>query len=81
MKATQGMKAAKDLAGRGFRGLKAARALMKDGVAGAAAQVLGGGGAAVLGDALSSSRAATFMALTGPGRVGIQSMYQDRATG
>jgi uncharacterized protein (AIM24 family) len=80
-KATQGMKAAKDMAGRGFRGLKAARALMKDGVAGAAAQVLGGGGAAVLGEALSSSRAATFMALTGPGRVGIQSMYQDRATG
>ena len=40
-----------------------------------------GGGAAVLGEALSSSRAATFMALTGPGRVGIQSMYQDRATG
>jgi len=55
------------MAGRGFRGLKAARALMKDGVAGAAAQVLGGGGAAVLGDALSSSRAATFMSLTGPG--------------
>ncbi len=80
-KATQGMKAAKDMAGRGFRGLKAARALMKDGVAGAAAQVLGGGGTAVLGDALSSSRAATFMSLTGPGRVGIQSMYQDRATG
>ena len=75
-KATQGMKAAKDIAGRGFRGLKAARALMKDGVAGAAAQVLGGGGTAVLGDALSSSRAATFMSLTGPGRVGIQSMYQ-----
>ena len=33
-KATQGVKAAKDMAGRGFRGLKAARALMKDGVAG-----------------------------------------------
>jgi uncharacterized protein (AIM24 family) len=80
-KATQGMKAAKDMAGRGFRGLKAARALMKEGAAGAAAQILGGGGAAVLGEALSSSRAATFMALTGPGRVGIQSMYLDRATG
>ena len=69
------------MAGRGFRGLKAARALMKDGVSGAVGQVLGGGGAAVLGEALSSSRAATFMALTGPGRVGIQSMYLDRATG
>ena len=80
-KATQGVKAAKDIAGRGFRGLKAARALMKDGVAGVAAQVLGGGGAAALGDALSSSRAAAFMALTGPGRVGIQSMNQDRPTG
>jgi uncharacterized protein (AIM24 family) len=54
---------------------------MKDGVSGAVGQVLGGGGAAVLGEALSSSRAATFMALTGPGRVGIQSMYQDQATG
>ncbi len=75
------VKAAKDMAGRGFRGLKAARALMKDGVSGAVGQVLGGGGAAVLGEALSSSRAATFMALTGPGRVGIQSMYLDRATG
>ena len=80
-KATQGVKAAKDMAGRGFRGLKAARALMKEGVAGAAAQVLSGGGAAVLGDALSSSRAASFMALTGPGRVGIQSMYYDRTDG
>ena len=80
-KAGQGVKAAKDIAGRGFRGLKAARALMKDGVSGAVGQVLGGGGAAVLGEALSSSRAATFMALTGPGRVGIQSMYQDQATG
>ena len=80
-KATQGVKAAKDIAGRGFRGLKAARALMKDGVSGVAAQVLGGGGAAALGDALASSRAAAFMVLTGPGRVGIQSMNQDRPTG
>ena len=54
---------------------------MKDGVSGAVGQVLGGGDAAVLGEALSSSRAATFMALTGPGRVGIQSMYQHREAG
>jgi uncharacterized protein (AIM24 family) len=78
--AGKGVAAAKDLAGRGFRGLKAARALMKEGVAGAAGQLLAGGGAATLATAVSSNRSATLMALTGPGRVGIQSMYQPKAT-
>jgi uncharacterized protein (AIM24 family) len=76
----KGMAAAKDMAGRGFRGLKAARALMKEGVAGAAGQLLAGGGGATLANAVSSSRSATLMALTGPGRVGIQSMYQHKPT-
>jgi uncharacterized protein (AIM24 family) len=79
-KATQGVAAAKDIAGRGFRGLKAARALMKEGVGGAASQILAGGGGTTLADAVSSSRRATLMSLTGPGRVGIQSMYQHKPT-
>jgi uncharacterized protein (AIM24 family) len=70
----------KDVASRGFKGLKAARALMKDGVAGAAGQLLGGGGGTALADAFSSTRRATLMSLTGPGRVGIQSMYHHVAT-
>jgi uncharacterized protein (AIM24 family) len=68
------------ITGRGFRGLKAARAMMKEGVAGAAGQLLAGGGGATLANAVSSNRSATLMALTGPGRVGIQSMYQHTPT-
>jgi uncharacterized protein (AIM24 family) len=79
-KAAQGVASAKDIAGRGLRGLKAARAMMKEGVAGAAGQLLAGGGGATLANAVSSNRSATLMALTGPGRVGIQSMYQHTPT-
>ncbi|MGH9121134.1 MAG: AIM24 family protein [Acidimicrobiales bacterium] len=79
-KASQGLSAAKDIAGRGFRGLKAARALMKDGLAGAAGQILGGGGSSPLAGVMSSNRSVTLMALSGPGRVGIQSMYAYKAT-
>ena len=74
-KATDKVRAAKDLAGRGFRGLKAAREMMKGGVAEMASQVLSGSGGAILASAVSSSRSATLLSLTGPGRVGIQSMY------
>jgi uncharacterized protein (AIM24 family) len=70
----------KDVASRGFKGLRAARALMKDGVGGAAGQLLGGGGGAALSDVFSSPRRATLMSLTGPGRVGIQSMYHHQPT-
>ena len=76
--AAQGLQAAKQIAGRGFRGLKAMRELMSDGVAGAAGQLIGGGGAALAG--VSRPTELTMMRLTGPGRVGIQSMYQHRTT-
>lgn len=74
-----GMQNARQLAGRGVRGLKALRQLTKGGLAGAAEQLIGGGGAA-LADVLSSSYKMSLMKLTGPGRVGIQSMYQPRTT-
>jgi uncharacterized protein (AIM24 family) len=74
-KAVEKIQVAKDLAGRGFRGLKAAREMMKGGVAGMASQVLSGEGGATLASAVSSKRSATLLSLTGPGRVGIQSMY------
>jgi uncharacterized protein (AIM24 family) len=77
---TQGLKSAGQLAGRGFRGLKAMRELMSDGgVAGAAGQLLGGGGTALAG-AFASNTSMVLMRLTGPGRVGMQSMYQHKAT-
>jgi uncharacterized protein (AIM24 family) len=78
-KAAQGLQAAKQVAGRGFRGLKAMRELMSDGVVGAAGQLLGGGGPALSG-VFSSNTSMTLMTLRGPGRVGMQSMYQHRAT-
>ncbi len=77
--AASGMQGAKQLAGKGFRGLKAMRELMKDGVAGAAEQLMSGGGAS-LADAFSSDYKTSLMKLTGPGRVGMQSMYQPRTT-
>ena len=79
--AAQGMQNAKAMATRGFKGLKAMRELLKEGggIAGAAEQFIGGGGAAVA-DAFSSNTRATLMRLTGPGRIGMQSMYKHRAT-
>jgi hypothetical protein len=76
---SQGLKSAGQVAGRGFRGLKAMRELMSDGVAGAAGQLLSGGGAALAG-AFSSNTSMVLMRLTGPGRVGMQSMYQHKVT-
>jgi uncharacterized protein (AIM24 family) len=79
-KAVQGARAAKDIAGRGFRGLKAARSLLKgEGVVSATAQIITGSGS-TMAAAMSSNRTATLMALQGPGRVGIQSMYLHKAT-
>jgi uncharacterized protein (AIM24 family) len=77
--APQGIQAAKQLAGRGFRGLKAMRELMSDGVANAAGQLMSGGGGE-LASAMSSATKMTLMRLTGPGRIGMQSMYQHRET-
>lgn len=75
----QGLQSAKQLAGQGFRGLKAMRGMLKDGVSGAAEQLIGGGGAS-LANVLSSNYKMSLMKLTGPGRVGLQSMYQPRTT-
>jgi uncharacterized protein (AIM24 family) len=77
--AGQGLQTAKQFAGKGFRGLKAMRELMSDGVAGAAGQLMGGGGAALAG-VFSSNTNMPLMSLTGPGRVGMQSMYQHKRT-
>jgi uncharacterized protein (AIM24 family) len=77
--AAQGLQSAKQFAGRGFRGLKAMKELMSDGVAGAAGQLMSGGGAALAG-VFSSNSQLTMMRLTGPGRVGMQSMYQPKTT-
>ena len=74
-----GLQGAKQAAAKGFRGLKAMRELMSDGVAGAAGQLMGGGGASLAG-AFSTSTNVSLMRLTGPGRVGMQSMYQPRTT-
>lgn len=78
--AAQGLQTAKSIAGKGFRGLKAMRQLMADGgLAGAAEQIVGGGGAS-LAQAFSSNTSMPLMRLTGPGRVGLQSMDQPRTT-
>ena len=78
-KAVQGMQGAMQMATRGFRGLKAMRGLMSEGVVGAAGQLMGGGGAALAG-VFSSASNVSLMRLTGPGRVGMQSMDQPRIT-
>jgi len=75
----QGLQSAKQIAGKGFRGLKAMRELMSDGVAGAAGQLMSGGGAALAGVFQSNSQM-VLMRLTGPGRIGMQSMYQHKTT-
>jgi uncharacterized protein (AIM24 family) len=75
----QSLQAAKSVAGKGFRGLKAMRELMSDGVAGAAGQLMSGGGAALAG-VFQSNTQMVLMRLTGPGRIGMQSMYQHKTT-
>jgi uncharacterized protein (AIM24 family) len=73
--ATQG---AKGLASRGLAGLRAARALRKEG---------GGLGSLLSGDVMQAASGVltgpglTLMRLKGPGRVGIQSMYVDHGSG
>ena len=67
--------AAKGLASRGLAGLRAAKALRKEGLQG----ILSGD---VLQQAsgIFSGPGLTLMKMTGPGRVGIQSMYQHHGT-
>jgi uncharacterized protein (AIM24 family) len=62
--------AAKNVATRGLAGIKAARSIMKGGVAG----VLDSGNLQQAAGAVTGP-GLTLMTLTGPGRVGIQSMY------
>jgi uncharacterized protein (AIM24 family) len=66
---------AKSLASRGMAGLKALRALRKEGIEGAlSGNVLQTASGVLTGPGL------TLMRLTGPGRVGIQSMYMDHGS-
>ncbi len=62
---------AKGLAGRGLAGLRAAKALKKDGLS-----AILSGDVMQQASAIFSGPGLTLMKLTGPGRVGIQSMYQ-----
>lgn len=63
--------AARSIASRGLAGFRAARALKKEGLAGIlSGDVLQAATGVITGPGL------TLMRLTGPGRVGIQSMYQ-----
>ncbi len=75
----QAVASAQQFAGRGLRGFKAARELMSGGVAGAAGQLLTGGGSG-LANVFSSNSKVSLMRLTGPGRIGMQSMYRHRRT-
>ena len=75
----QAVATAQQFAGRGLRGFKAARELMSGGVAGAAGQLLTGGGSG-LANVFSSNSKVNLMRLTGPGRIGMQSMYRHRRT-
>jgi uncharacterized protein (AIM24 family) len=66
---------AKSLASRGMAGLKALRALRKEGIEGAlSGSVLQTASGVLTGPGL------TLMRLSGPGRVGIQSMYRDHGS-
>jgi len=61
----------KGLAGRGLAGLRAAKALRKEGIGGLfSGDVLSQAGSVLAGPGI------TLMKMTGPGRVGVQSMYQ-----
>jgi uncharacterized protein (AIM24 family) len=76
--ANQGVQAVKGVATRGLAALKAARQLTKggDGIGG----ILSSGGLQAAAGVFTGS-GMTLMRLTGPGRVGIQSMYQHHETG
>ena len=75
------MQGAKQLAGRGLRGLKAMREMLSDGgVAGAAEKFMGGGGASAGAARSPPAPVMCLMTLAGPGRVGMQSMYEPKVT-
>jgi len=63
--------------GRGLRGLKAAKSMLNVGALTSAAENLrGGGGLQGMAAGLAGGGGSIFMRLTGPGRVGIQSMFR-----
>jgi uncharacterized protein (AIM24 family) len=63
--------------GRGLRGLKAAKSMLNVGALTSAAENLrGGGGLQGLAAGLAGGGGSIFMRMTGPGRVGIQSMFR-----
>jgi hypothetical protein len=64
------MQGARSIASRGLAGLKAARALRKEGIGG-----LLSGDVLQTASGLLTGPGITLMRLSGPGRVGIQSMY------
>ncbi len=70
-----GKQAVKRIAGRGMAGLKAARALKKQGIGG-----LLSGDVLQTASGMLTGPGITLMRLLGPGRVGIQSMYQNHGT-
>ena len=66
---------ARSLASRGMAGLKALRALRKEGIEGALS-----GGVLQTASGVLTGPGLTLMRLSGPGRVGIQSMYMDHGS-
>jgi hypothetical protein len=64
---------------RGLRGLKAAKSLGRGGLQ-AVASLRSGGGLQGAAAGLMGGAGITLMRVTGPGRVGIQSMYQHAHT-
>ncbi len=73
--ASSAMQGARSLASRGMAGLKALKALRKEGIEGALSGTVMQTASGVL-----TGPGLTLMRLTGPGRVGIQSMYMDHGS-
>jgi uncharacterized protein (AIM24 family) len=68
--------------GRGLRGLKAARSMLNVGALTSAAENLrSGGGLQGLAAGLASAGGSTLFRVSGPGRVGIQSMFRPSKSG
>jgi len=67
--------------GRGLKGLKAAKSMLNVGaITSAASNLRQGGGLTGVASGLMSGGGSTFLRMTGPGRVGVQSMYQPHKT-
>ncbi len=73
--ASSAAQTAKGLASRGLAGLRAAKALRKEGIGG-----LLSGDVLQQATGMFTGPGITLMRLTGPGRVGIQSMYMEHGS-